>query len=301
MVISFLQRHPKLAAGHIRAEENLGAMLIELLELYGTRFNFDRVGIAIEDGGSYFEKLDYQTPNHTIWKKICVRDPNDPTNNIAKASHQIERIIKVFGDAFRDLTTRCYLVHGSIERGNKAPWGTKSGSILDSIIEPPHAAIRERLKRAWKQHMSDNSDIARSRSPPATVTLPTGTQNAKETPSGSPKPKKNRAERRAAQRLTQEQARKEKQAAKNVHSTMPPPPPSPSKRKAPTATASSGTKDTPILLEDSPVSSLQLPHRRAASPARKRAAPVKAGALAADNLEASGSIKGVSRNVITID
>jgi DNA polymerase sigma len=300
MVISFLQRHPKLAAGHIRAEENLGAMLIELLELYGTRFNFDRVGIAIENGGSYFEKLDYQTSNHNIWKKICVRDPNDPTNNIAKASHQIERIIKVFGDAFRDLTTRCYLVHGSIERGNKAPWGTKAGSILDSIIGPPHAAIRERLKRAWKEDMSD-SNIARSRSPPATATLPTDTQNTKETRSGSPKPKKNRAERRAAQRLEQEQARKEKQAAKDVRSAMPPPPMSPLKRRAPTASISSGTKDTPILLEDSPVSSPQLPHRRTPSPAKNRAAPVKAGALAAANLEASGSIKGVSRNVITID
>jgi DNA polymerase sigma len=299
MVISFLQRHPKLAAGHIRAEENLGAMLIELLELYGTRFNFDRVGIAIEDGGSYFEKLDYQNSNNNMWKKICVRDPNDPTNNIAKASHQIDRIIKVFGDAFRVLTTRCYLVHGSIERGNKAPWGTKSGSILDSIIEPPHAAIRERLKWAWKDHMSNQSNTARSRSPPAKATL--SSQNTKKPPSGSPKSKKKRAERRAAERLAQEQARKEKQPAKVPHSMGAPPPPSPSKRKIPTATVSYGTKDTPILLEDSPASSPRLPLRRPPSPAKKKVPPVKAGALAAANLEASGSIKGVSRNVITID
>src|ERR1700694_4182684 len=137
MVISFLQRHPKIAAGHIAPEDNLGAMLIEILELYGTRFNFDRVGIAIDDGGSYFEKLDYQLINQNVWKKICIRDPNDRTNNIAKASHQVDAIIRVFYDAFSELTKRCYLVHARIEAGEEPPWGTKCGSLLDSIIEKP--------------------------------------------------------------------------------------------------------------------------------------------------------------------
>src|SRR5271155_2288958 len=143
MVISFLQRHPKIAAGHIRAQDNLGAMLIEILELYGTRFNFDRVGIAIDDGGSYFEKLDYQVGNQRIWKRICVRDPNDPTNNIAKASHQSENIIKVFSDAFRDLSTRCYLVQARIHAGEGGTLGTTCGSILDAIIERPAVVVRE--------------------------------------------------------------------------------------------------------------------------------------------------------------
>src|ERR1700738_43009 len=153
MVISFLQRHPKIAAGHIVAEDNLGAMLMEILELYGTRFNFDRVGIAIDNGGAYFEKLDYQLSNQKLWRQICIRDPNDPTNNIAKASHQADNIIRVFYDAFSKLTSRCYLVHERIQRGEAAPWGTPRGSLLDSIIETPRLVVRERLKRVWKQHM----------------------------------------------------------------------------------------------------------------------------------------------------
>lgn len=303
MVISFLQRHPKVAAGHIRAEENLGAMLIEILELYGIRFNFDRVGIAIENGGSYFDKIDYMKLNTNIWKKICVRDPNDSTNNIAKASHQIDRIIKVFGDAFRDLTSRCYLVHANIEQGAKPPWGTKSGSLLDAIIHPPHAAIRERLKRAWKEHMSEN----RPRSPLPPTTL---SPKANEPRLGSPQPKKakNRAARRAeqagqklAERMAKEQINEEKEiAGESKVARDLPPPPSPSKKKKQIAPVSTGTKDTPIILEDSPVSSAP-PRHRALSPTRKRAAPVKAGAAAAANLQASGSINGLSRNIITID
>src|SRR5271156_5606541 len=152
MVISFLQRHPKIAAGHINAQDNLGALLIEILELYGTRFNFDRVGIAIEEGGSYFPKdtnLDSR-----IWRQICIRDPNEPTNNISKASWQMDKIIKLFADAYRDLTTRCYIVHGRITDGEEPPWGTMHGSILDSIIRAPSTVVRDRISGCWKPDLS---------------------------------------------------------------------------------------------------------------------------------------------------
>jgi DNA polymerase sigma len=134
MVVSFLQRHPKVAAGHILPDQNLGAMLIEILELYGTRFNYDRVGIAVDRGGYYFDKLELQSLNQKLWKQIWIRDPNDESNNIAKASHQVDNIIKVFSDAFREITTRCYVVHGSIRSGENASGGLKSGSILDAIL-----------------------------------------------------------------------------------------------------------------------------------------------------------------------
>ena len=243
MVISFLQRHPKIAAGHIKAEENLGAILIEILELYGTRFNFDRVGIAIDNGGSYFDKLEYQLLNQNMWRKICVRDPNDSNNNVAKASHQMDNIIKVFGDAYRDLTNRCYLIDASIKRGEKAPWGTKCGSILDAIIESPQIVGRERLSRLWKENFIDPK-------PP----LPTPASTKPNPPN---KDKPNRKERRAFQKAAKERAREQKQQTANgVEPTIIIPPATtnsntPIKRKAPTAVSSNGSKDTPIVLDDS--------------------------------------------------
>src|SRR5579862_3687891 len=128
-------------------------MLLEILDLYGTRFNFDRVGIAVDEGGRYFDKLSYQKASPIVWKKICIRDPNNAINNIAKASHQAEAIVKVFADAFRELSTRCYLVNARIKDGETAPWGTVRGSLLDSIIEQPEIAVRERIRKKWIKEM----------------------------------------------------------------------------------------------------------------------------------------------------
>ena len=286
MVVSFLQRHPKIAAGHILPEENLGVMLIEILELYGTRFNFDRVGIAVDDRGFYFEKLDYQLINQHIWKRICVRDPNDSKNNIAKASHQSENIIKVFGDAFRELTTRCYLVHAKIKAGESAPWGTECGSILDAIIERPLVIMRERLEGFWKENMPDAIELGGSSSRPA-ETIPL-------TPSKAKKP--NRQERRAMEKAAKERARKE-HPGNDAKATIiiPPPPSSRVTKRAPTAIATTGTKDAPILLEDSP----NPPSPRVASrssPAKKKRGHVNGADSAAANLKATGSISRVTRN-----
>lgn len=296
MVISFLQRHPKIAAGHIKAEENLGAMLIEILELYGTRFNFDRVGISIDDGGSYFDKLEYQLLNQNMWRRICVRDPNDSSNNVAKASHQSDNIIKVFADAYRDLTNRCYLVDASMKRGEKAPWNTKCGSILDAIIERPAVMGRERLTRLWKENFADPN-------PP----IPTRT-SPKPEPANKDKP--NRKERRALQKAAKERAREQKrQAANGLEPTIIIPPATtnsdiPIKRKAPTAISSNGTKDTPIVLDDSsPATSPRPAPHVIPPPAKKRKSGLTLATVdqAVANLKATGSISGMTRNSITTE
>jgi len=267
MVVSFIQRHPKIAAGHIRAEDNLGAMILEILELYGTKFNFNRVGIAVDNGGSYFEKAAYQAIDENRWKKICVRDPNDPTNNIAKASHQNDKIIKVFGDAFDALTTRCYLVHTRIQAGESAPWGTSCGSILDAIIERPNTTIRERLHDVWTEAMAG----AINPDDPMTIQRPILTP---------PKPRKpNRAERRAAKRAKDAEMKGKAEDSKKglderISSPRPP------KRRAPTA-ITTGTKDSPIVLDDSPsVSPPRLTPRRVPSPVKRIYASRNVGDLA---------------------
>ena len=306
MVISFLQRHPKIAAGHIRAEDNLGALLLEILELYGTRFNFENVGIAIDNGGSYFHKGDFEYLDSKIWKKICIRDPNDPLNNISKASFQIENIIKVFSDAYKNLSTRCYLVHAKIQEGKQPPWGTNCGSLLDSIIERPSVALRERLQRAWKPSMSDGFELDGA-VPEDLVPLPL---------------KLSKSARRAADMLANKDARekdRQNNTERNVQQRKPAPPPrppkkkkqkkaasdkpprSPSKTRPPPANNSLGTKDTPILL-DSPSSSPRPASRRTQpSQSKRKRKNASVGDVAAANLTGSGSISGIPRSTITID
>ena len=232
MVISFLQRHPKILAGHIRGEDNLGSMLIEILELYGTRFNFDNVGIALDNGGFYFDKLHYQDLNPRMWNRICIRDPNDANNNIAKASHQSDNIIKVFGDAFRALATRCYVVHAELKAREPFPWKTKCGSILDAIIERPAVTGRERLKKLWTENMSRTIEL----------------DARPNIPRDPPQPKKsNRRERRAKEKETKETVKLMTEDDAEPAIIIP----LPVKRKAPTALISVGTKNMPIVLDDS--------------------------------------------------
>ena len=330
MVISFLQRHPKIAAGHIRAEDNLGAMLLEILELYGTRFNFDKVGLALDNGGSYFHKGDYEYSNFNVWKKICIRDPNDPLNNVAKASFQMDNIVRVFRDAYRGLTTRCFLVHARIQDGAKAPWGTKCGSLLDAIIDRPAVSIRERLRRVWKPSMSGDGEEEEKVE-----------EVVKEVAPDPTKRKKNRAARRAAQQLTKKEERKKQEQGKDdpesgiqvrdqgrsavndrnlsllqrITTTPPPPqthkkksvsdntPRSPTKTRPPPANESSGTKDEPIILTSPnapPRPEPRRPRQISAKGKRKGASTNGADSIA-ENLTATGSVSEGFRETILIE
>lgn len=289
-------------------------MLIEILELYGTRFNFDRVGVAINNGGEYFHKLDNQLGNQKVWKNICIRDPNDPTNNIAKASHQYQNIIKVFYDTFGALTRRCYLVHGEIQKGEEAPWGTRCGSLLDSIIDPPRMVARDRLRRAWNKDMVgidssviDNSEermyweedtVARDVPPREAPPREAPPREAPSKKSKRPKPPRSetdfeKKERKAAKRAAKLEKRRAKRASDAVPATAPSPTPETVSR-----TTSSGTRDIPIVLDDSDGPSLPRPPRTA-TPTKKR--KIKTESTAASNLEATGSISGVPRNAIVLD
>ena len=78
LAISFLQMHPKVRRGEIDPSKNLGVLVMEFFELYGSYFNFQEVGISLRNGGSYFNKrekgwFDYREP-----RLLSIEDPGDP-------------------------------------------------------------------------------------------------------------------------------------------------------------------------------------------------------------------------------
>ncbi|KAG8813633.1 hypothetical protein FRB91_000860 [Serendipita sp. 411] len=69
--------HPKVRLGEINPSENLGVLVVEFFELYGFFFNYNGVGVSINNGGSYFLKkqrgwLDLAKP----WL-LSIIDPTD--------------------------------------------------------------------------------------------------------------------------------------------------------------------------------------------------------------------------------
>jgi len=76
LAVSFLQMHPKIRRGEIDPSQNLGVLVMEFFEYYGSCFNYHEVGISLRDGGTYFSKarrgwMDYKQG------LLSIEDPAD--------------------------------------------------------------------------------------------------------------------------------------------------------------------------------------------------------------------------------
>lgn len=78
LVLSFLQLHPKLQRGEISASQNLGVLLMELLELYGKNFGYDYCTIVVRGRGYYMSKMDSMMYDERKPFLLSIQDPHDP-------------------------------------------------------------------------------------------------------------------------------------------------------------------------------------------------------------------------------
>ncbi len=129
LVYSFLKLHPKIQTNSINIENNLGVLLIEFLEFYGNVFPYEKIGINILKNGNCNYIIKKNSYIECLERGFLIIDPNDPTNNISKATHAVGRITKAFSIAFKRLTERCLEL-------NNATYKDRIGeSILSSIIK----------------------------------------------------------------------------------------------------------------------------------------------------------------------
>jgi len=132
LAISFLQIHPKIRRGEIKADDNLGVLVMEFFELYGCHFNYDEVGISVRDGGNYFGKKmrGWYDPNRRGC--LSIEDPIDPgaymcdlpqprrlysvfvslihlDNDISSGSFAFQKVRTAFAGAHQMLATTSYM------------------------------------------------------------------------------------------------------------------------------------------------------------------------------------------------
>ena len=126
LIVSFLQRHPRQSATDFSA--NLGVLLVEFFELYGRQFNYLKVGIVLENGGSYVNKEEIPSQDF-----LFIRDPADPSRGMADPRSNAGRgcfgmwqIKQSFEHAFLKLNS------GLLSRDNPVP---RTGSLLGSIVK----------------------------------------------------------------------------------------------------------------------------------------------------------------------
>ncbi|KAF9432873.1 hypothetical protein BGZ76_010201 [Entomortierella beljakovae] len=110
MILSFLQMHPEVQMGRVNVGDNLGVFLIEFFELYGLRYSYSRVGLAVTNGGSYFDKVANGFGSNNMGRGgstellLTSIDPNDPDNDTARGSYTLKKIREVFVGAYGSLS-----------------------------------------------------------------------------------------------------------------------------------------------------------------------------------------------------
>ncbi|WFC99105.1 polynucleotide adenylyltransferase [Malassezia yamatoensis] len=100
LVLSFLQLHPKIQREEIAAEKNMGTLLLELLELYGKNYGYDDCGVTVRGLGGYFNKRKRGWYDGRKPFMLCIEDPHDVGNDIAKGSYAIISVRSALGGAF---------------------------------------------------------------------------------------------------------------------------------------------------------------------------------------------------------
>jgi len=157
LCISFLNLHPRVASGYIAAEENLGVMVMEWLELYGKRFANEHVGIDVANA-SYFDRLFppaslAPATGRTGSSVLQIIDPTEPSNDVSRSSHNYSRVKQAFSTAFDVLTARIYRINSYLQGWDEVPEDERSngGTILGGLFEMEREVLeaRKEITNAW--------------------------------------------------------------------------------------------------------------------------------------------------------
>jgi non-canonical poly(A) RNA polymerase PAPD5/7 len=109
LIVSFLQHRIRLSkAREVTLSWNLGSLLLDFLQLYGTSFNYVHTGISITNNGSYFEKrrrsggewgVNPGRPN-----MLSIENPMQPDLDMGRNSFQMPKIRRAFEHALQLLS-----------------------------------------------------------------------------------------------------------------------------------------------------------------------------------------------------
>lgn len=133
LIVSFLQHRERDAVNFKRPSVyNLGALLLEFLELYGEQFNYYTTGISVRYDGFFFPK-GAQDRKAIFWKPdrpglVALENPLDTTQDVGQSSFRFQTVQRAFAVAYKTLLA--YATAGSKERQLHVP------SILATILPP---------------------------------------------------------------------------------------------------------------------------------------------------------------------
>ncbi|KAI8851225.1 hypothetical protein BC829DRAFT_368731 [Chytridium lagenaria] len=147
MVASFMKMHPLVQSGQLTPEKNLGILFLEFLELYGSNFNYFKVGIGMNsDGSSYYFNKQMRHQRQTTRRPgiLTILDPQDNTNDVGAGAYNFHYIRTEFTRAHARVTT---MIGAYFQRQMKI------------LAAPRHSSSKRSSSRHTHRHYdSDDSD-----------------------------------------------------------------------------------------------------------------------------------------------
>ncbi|KAF3491124.1 Poly(A) RNA polymerase cid14 [Arthroderma uncinatum] len=131
LVTSILQHLPRGVG-----EPNLGSVLMDFFDLYGSRFDAGTVGIQFDPPGYFYKNL-RGIYNANKGTRLSIIDPNNPDNDISGGTKEIPRIFQAFSDAHNSIKENIYAA-------SCRPQNTSS--LLGSIIAANYDSFLEQRK-----------------------------------------------------------------------------------------------------------------------------------------------------------
>lgn len=101
LLVSLHQLLPSVTSGRVQPRHNLGLMLMEFLDLYGSHFDTRHTGIRVDSANpGYFRKetvfplTGAQRSQRNAEDLLCIQDPNNPDNDISRASYHVLTVLE---------------------------------------------------------------------------------------------------------------------------------------------------------------------------------------------------------------
>lgn len=164
LLISFFQLHPLIQLGYLKAEDNLGILLLEFLELYGKLLHYEKVGISvgidrksseiseidvehlskIDVPYGYYDKMDRGFYNESRPGLLSIQDPQSPSNDLARPSFSVSSVRQAFEHAFNLLTAAAHEIDQQQGNNSGGGYNRTDGSLLAALIVIPEKFLKHR-------------------------------------------------------------------------------------------------------------------------------------------------------------
>ncbi|KAL2265961.1 hypothetical protein VTJ83DRAFT_5313 [Remersonia thermophila] len=168
LVVSMLQMMPEVQSGNLDTRHHLGQLLLRFFDLYGNKFNYERVAISLNPP-RWIAKNKVTAIAYKNFDRLSIIDPNNPSNDISGGSSNTPTIVSLFAGAHKALTERMAQLAKDPKRAGQSILGVILGGNYTSF-----ETQRNYLELLSKKNHSfrDSSSQAQERNSGSSRNLP---------------------------------------------------------------------------------------------------------------------------------